>query len=79
MKILMVIIALVLPLNIISVFSSLEFIRYYRAQVETGLKNITDVYMNTLDYHAERADLYLYEMLNNSQECAVLERTDSAS
>ncbi len=79
MKILMVIIALVLPLNIISVFSSLEFIRYYRAQVETGLKNITDVYMNTLDYHAERADLYLYEMLNNSQECAVLERKDSAS
>lgn len=75
-KILMLMLLFVVPLNIISILSSLEFFRYYSAQVETGLKNITDVYMNTLDYHTERADLYLYEMLNNSQECAILERPD---
>lgn len=73
-KILLLMLLFVVPLNVISILSSLEFFRYYAAQVETGLKNITDVYINTLDYHTERADLYLYEMLNNSQECAVLER-----
>ncbi|MDO4276273.1 MAG: histidine kinase [Eubacteriales bacterium] len=78
-KILMLMLLLVVPLNIISILSSLEFFKYYASQVETGLKNITDVYMNTLDYHTERADLYLYEMLNNSQECTILERQDSQS
>ncbi|MDC7287530.1 histidine kinase [Blautia schinkii] len=73
-KILLLMLLFVVPLNVISILSSLEFFRYYAAQVETGLKNITDVYINTLDYHTERADLYLYEMLNNSQECAILER-----
>ena len=78
LKILMLMLLLVVPLNIISILSSLEFFRYYAAQVQTGLKNITDVYMNTLDFHTERADLYLYEMLNNSQECAILERQGEA-
>lgn len=79
LRILMLIMFLVVPLNIISILSSLEFFKYYAVQVETGLRNITDVYINTLDYHTERADLYLYEMLNNSQECAILERQEAES
>ena len=72
LKIFWIILLLVLPLNIISILTSLELFDRYAQQIQLSMKNITDVYMNTIDFHTEKADLYLYELLNNDLECAIL-------
>lgn len=72
LKIFWIILLLVLPLNIISILTSLELFNRYAQQIQLSMKNITDVYMNTIDFHTEKADLYLYELLNNDLECAIL-------
>lgn len=78
-RILVLIVFLVAPLNIISILSSMELYSRYAVQVEMGLKNINDVYMNTIDFQTEKADLYLYELLNNQEECAVLKKQETSS
>ena len=78
-KILIVIALLVVPLNIISIFSAMELYDRYAVQVNMGLKNITDVYMNTIDFQTEKADLYLYETLNNQEECTILKQQEAGS
>lgn len=78
LKILWIILLLVLPLNIISILSSLELFDRYAQQIQLSMKNLTDVYMNTIDFHTEKADLYLYEFLNNDLECAILKNPYSS-
>lgn len=78
LKILWIILLLVLPLNIISILSSLELFDRYAQQIQLSLKNLTDVYMNTIDFHTGKADLYLYEFLNNDLECALLKNPYSS-
>ena len=78
LKIFWIILLLVLPLNIISILSSLELFDRYAQQIQLSMKNLTDVYMNTIDFHTEKADLYLYELLNNDLECAILKNPYSS-
>lgn len=74
-KIIAVIMLIVVPLNIVSILSSVELYKRYAVQVKMGLENIADVYMNTIDYHTEEADMYLFEILGNSEECGILKKT----
>ena len=78
LKIFWIILLLVLPLNIISILSSLELFDRYAQQIRLSMKNLTDVYINTIDFHTEKADLYLYELLNNDLECAILKNPYSS-
>ena len=78
LKIFWIILLLVLPLNIISIQSSFELFDRYAQQIQLSMKNLTDVYMNTIDFHTEKADLYLYELLNNDLECAILKNSYSS-
>ena len=48
LKIFWIILLLVLPLNIISILTSLELFDRYAQQIQLSMKNITDVYMNTI-------------------------------
>ena len=48
LKIFWIILLLVLPLNIISILTSLELFDRYAQQIQLSMKNITDVYMKHL-------------------------------
>ena len=78
LKIFWIILLLVLPLNIISILTSLELFDRYAQQIHLSMKNLTDFYMNTIDFHTEKADLYLYELLNDNLECAILKNPYSS-
>ena len=78
-KIMLTMLLLVIPLNLICLVSVLEYIGHYEERTQAGLQNLTDVFMNTIDAQAERANLFLYDLVSESPECAALERWEKGT
>lgn len=71
-KILTVILILILPLNLLALISALRLSQEMQEQLKLNIRNITDVYVNTMDFNMQKADLYLFEFLTENEECIIL-------
>lgn len=61
-KVVILIVAVLLPLNLLLFVSTGRLINHARKQVQLNLQNTGDVYMNTLDIQMRETDYYLYDM-----------------
>lgn len=71
-KITAIILLMVFPLNVISIYSSMRLAGEYENQILLDLQNITDLYMNTLDLNIMKAHMYMYEMITGDEDCVQL-------
>ena len=71
-KVLLLIILFVLPINILLIFSVKTTTKELYKQVDLSLKNVTDLYVNTLDLGMKNADYYLYSAYTGNADFITL-------
>lgn len=64
-KMLLLVLIVLLPLNLILIYSTQKIFRAAEEQVDLTVQNLTEVYMNRLDMDIQQIDYYLYK--NNSE------------
>ncbi len=74
-KVLLLIILFVLPVNILLIFSTKTTTDELYKQVDMSLKNVTDLYVNTLDLGMKNADYYLYNAYTSNPDFITLVET----
>ena len=74
-KVLLLIILFVLPINILLIFSTKTTTEELYKQAEISLENVTDLYVNTLDFGMKNADYYMYNAYTSNPDFVQLVQT----
>ena len=67
-KLAVLILCLILPVNIIAIQFVLNMQHEMEKQISLSTMNVINVYTGFLDTEMEKADNYLYEILNNDKD-----------